>query len=326
MVAELINVHSKGLFIEGDVAVGSAVASVTADAGADNGYSGCCKSKFAGATSHSTTSTAITNLINSFSSQSSVAVHAAAKKQGLPWIIGHGASGYLTTGCGQGASSDENRVATWNEGSWGNLFALLQKVNYPILTILSCDTGAGEDGADLLFAIAKATKRQVRARTGLTFCGSGGITYEQGSTWQIATPDRRPNPISEPSFISMLEVPMDMKLSNDEGFEDVPLSAVSQVTVTRINRFRDERSTNAHVTLDESDLTVLLQLVDFSNPFRPGMPAAILTSRIDVVFKNERYGRRQFNVYNDRLLQDVENPSVFYSVAPGFSQMLRMMF
>ncbi|MBD1843930.1 hypothetical protein H6F89_11070 [Cyanobacteria bacterium FACHB-63] len=324
MVAELINVHSKGLFIEGDVAVGSAVASVTADAGADNGYSGCCKSKFPGATSHPTTSTAITNLINSFT-QSSVAVNAAATKQGLPWIIGHGASGYLTTGCGQGASSDENRVATWNEGTWGNLFALLQKVNYPILTILSCDTGAGEDGADLLFAIAKRTKRQVRARTGLTFCG-GAITYEQGSTWQIATPDHRPNPISEPSFISQLEVPMDMKLTTDEGFEDVPISAVSEVTVTRINRFLDERSTRAHVTLDENDLTVLLQLVDFSNPFQPGMPAAILTSKIDVVFKDERYVRRQFNVYNDRLLQDVENPSVFYTVAPGFSQMLRMMF
>src|SRR3712207_8758774 len=57
--------------------------------------------------------------------------------------------------------------------------------------------------------------------------------------------------------------------------------------------FRSERSTSAHVTLDENDLTVLLQLVDFSNPFRPGVPAAILTSKIDVVFKDERYTRSE---------------------------------
>lgn len=317
---DLSNTQAEFLLFETAV-VGSSLASVTADGGADNGFSGCCKGRFAGASSHFTTAEAIGNLVRSFSQ---TAVVQAAVKQGLPWIIGHGNDGLLTTGCGQGAGDDTNLVGTWNEASWGPSFGLLQKVNYPVLTILSCSTGAGEDGADLLFAMAKRTGKQVRARTGLTFCGSNGITYEQGSTWQVATPTQRPSPIAHPSFVQLLELPMDMKLMAAEGFEDISFNKVAQVKVTRMNRFLQKNASNAQIQLDDQDVNMLLQLVDFARPFQPGMPAAIVTAKIDVVFKDEQYATRQFNVYNDRLLQDVDNPSIFYNVAPGFSQLLNM--
>ncbi|MCR5890401.1 hypothetical protein LRS06_21985 [Hymenobacter sp. J193] len=105
-------------------------------------------------------------------------------------IGGHGNEGLLETGCGQ-AEADENSQVTYNNYDQNGLNEL--RTRYTILiSIHSCNTGAGNGGALLLFNLAKLWKVPVRARTGLTYTKSihsPKVFYEKNSVWQLATPD-----------------------------------------------------------------------------------------------------------------------------------------
>lgn len=308
--------------IKDGIVIASTDALMTVSSGSDNGYNNCAASKYPGSLRHGSTQQAIDNLVGSLGLIGAVAATGGKR---LPWISGHGDAGFMTTGAGQdGTQTSDNTIGTWNEDNWGPQFDRLRDRNYAILTLLTCDTGAGEDGADLLFAMARRTGKPVRARTGLTTCGGDGITFQGGSTWQVANPNQRPNPIPQPTLLLNLSVNV-MMLQVDGVFEEVPFEAISKVNITRPYRFLRQSLSESSVDLDGKDAQSLLRLIDFSDPFNPGgMPAAMVTARISIFLNGKEDSPRRFNVYNNRLLHDLDCPNVFYNAAPGFSTALKM--
>lgn len=120
-------------------------------------------------------------------------------------IAGHGNTGYMEVGAGQGGGGSEY-VGRRNQDHWGWPLALGGQDWDGLLTFWSCSTGGGRGGAQLLFQVAKATSRTVRARTGLLLVVTQGnrrwVEYEQNSTWQQADPGMAepPPPIDPPSL------------------------------------------------------------------------------------------------------------------------------
>ena len=109
---------------------------------------------------------------------------------------------FATTGCGQTGQQDfkTNVMATWNEPWWGVDFAKLKGQKFTILTFWTCHTGAGEEGADFLYAVAKRIGLPARGNTGWLHSNSKcEVWREQGAQWQVATPDNRPPAIPSPT-------------------------------------------------------------------------------------------------------------------------------
>ena len=154
--------------------------------GTDNGANECMAGAFHLAMRHGSTRQAIDNFKSRHNS-----------KPGPLNICGHGSPGSFETGSGQSGWDWDKQINTWNPSNWKPILEELKGKNFPIMTIYSCSTGAGEDGADLLWEMAKSLGRPVRARIGLSYCGGNRMSYQPGSTWQTAHPNARPTPIPE---------------------------------------------------------------------------------------------------------------------------------
>src|SRR5919199_618695 len=173
-------------------------------AGSDDGTNDKTSHAFPGCGRHLSTREAVMNLQGAITGGSCGAV--------FPWVLsGHGAEGSIETGAGQnGPFERDNTIEYFFRDTWLPLIRPLASHPAKILRLSSCDTGAGEEGADLLYLIAKEIGKVVEARTGLTLIneqsGPRGtsyfITYEEGSQWQTATPNTRPSPIQKPQHFS----------------------------------------------------------------------------------------------------------------------------
>ncbi|MFN5861095.1 MAG: hypothetical protein ACK451_03760, partial [Pseudanabaena sp.] len=230
----------------------------TIDGAPDNGFLNCAAGAYSSGLRHDSTAAAINNLVGGLPL---VADTAGAKN---PVIVGHGNEGLLVAGEGQNASDSRKFLMTWNEADWGPELQRLQPKGFPILTIISCHTGAGNDGADLLFAIAKRINRAVQARTGFTYCGNNSITYEDNSVWQVATPTTRPNPIQAPTphFVTDLQ-----NINLQEGGRMLNLDISSLVEITFHKASFSDRSVSKGAQLfsvDGDTAKGLLSQVDFN--------------------------------------------------------------
>lgn len=306
---------------------GKKVSSVSS--GADNGANNCMANRL-GSMRHDTTGKAVDNLLSKLqaAAQDARMVLGAPEDvyefgNGQPFLGGHGDDGFLTTGAGQNdPQTYKNTMGTWNEFEWGPHFDRLRDRNYVILSILSCNTGAGQDGADLLFSIAQRTNHTVRARTGLTSCGSGGITFEAGSSWQVATPTHKPSPIPAPSHFRSLTAGT-ISIRDDSGLKSINPSQVSKVLITG---FASYTRAESEVELDQNEAILnLLKNIDFKPvTFGPGSNEALMgmiTSEITLVI--DALGiTKKFYVYNNSVLQDATYPDIYYRAMPGFKGLM----
>jgi hypothetical protein len=304
-----------------DMAAGVTKGCVTIDDAAnDNGFLPCCRQAYPGHSNNSNTDQAVNSLLNCLSSGLRGSEDAFTANKGLPVMVGHGNEGFFATGAGQSGQTSDQYLATWNMSSWEPHMRRLHDRPQPILSLLTCHVGAGEDGADLLFEIAKVIGYPVRGRTGFTYCGNAQITFEAGSTWQTATPQARPTPIPAPSP-HLQETVMPMTLFDAYGTRrEVDLDAVESVEVQRpLTTALGAESPS--VTLTGSTARDLLRLINFAEAFRPGgAPGAMVSSVLRINFSQrgaQQIWGRDFAVYNNRLLQDVSVPEVFYPVSPG---------
>jgi len=293
----------------------SSAAAVTVSSGPDNGYNNCVAGHYPGGKRHSTTVVAIDNLLSMAVSSEKVG------SKGPPHIGGHGDSGFMTLGCGQnGPQNFNNTIGTWNESSWGPEFDRLKPKNYAILTLLTCSTGAGEDGADLLYRMAVRSGKPVRGRTGLTYCGSRGISYEPGSTWQVATPTSRPNPIQKPAPHFSQSGVYSVRMGGE--FESIDIGAIHEVVVIGRSRLLGT-STPIRSFIDEEARSVA-SLINLGMPFDPGgVPGGMLN--VELVLKFEQKGvahQRKLLIYNYSVAQDAEFQNVFYAVNPALRTLL----
>jgi hypothetical protein len=138
---------------------------------------------------HDSTESAVNNLLSTVTG-----------RPAMTSILGHGNVGFVETGCGkEGVASLYNVIIWWSRQIWASKLIALSGKKFDVLSIFSCDTGAEEEGADLLFDIATVIDKPAQARTGLTICDArGGIRFEPGSEWQLATPRVRPSPKHRP--------------------------------------------------------------------------------------------------------------------------------
>jgi hypothetical protein len=244
---------------------------------------------------------------------------------GLMAIVGHGAAGLQA--CGGGQNPTWNLcIATWDEDTWKPLFSQLQGKNFAILTLFGCDVGATQDGAQLLFDMAKTIGKPARARTGLVSCGGNGqITFEPNSTWQIADPTMStpPAPIPQPSVrglrsVDRLYFPMGTR-------ETVSQRSVSRIEIAFPHNLREVQSPGKPIAVFESasEVRSILREVNFSLPYATGHLPAIPSATLRITYRTAASSRtRTFVVYNDRALQDVAAPSFTYFATKTMSRFL----
>lgn len=219
-------------------------------------------------------------------------------------IGGHGNEGVLETGMGQTGPFSVNKwVATWTEYYWGPLLDTLKPSSITMISIWSCHSGAGPEGAELLFRMAERCGRAVRGRTGFTYTNGKTIWFEKGSVWQVATPGNKPTPIAAPSphFIGAA--------TNVIGGNDITADNVTELKVT--TAARGSGKTDVTLKLDgQLASDVLASLFD-------GVPMNLdvgvmgfVTARLEVAFASGE--TKFFDIYNDRLAIETTEKVGYY--------------
>ncbi|WP_163132911.1 hypothetical protein [Agarivorans sp. Alg241-V36] len=297
--------------------------------GPDNGANNCIAGRFWNCMRHGSTAHAVSNYLgrlkvmdgssNDFEGYTKEDAE-ILKGAGNLNIGGHGNEGLLETGVGQNGSFDINKyILTWNQSNWGPELQKLRPKNFTMMSIYSCHSGAGADGARLLWMMANALQRAVRGRTGFTYCGSKGITFEKGSVWQVATPGpTMPNPIPAPTPHLWEEADMHIRLIKDTKSTEVPYSDVISIDVERNHQI--VRTTNTK-TLSGTDAEDFAKLIFGSEPFSADAQVmGFVTAKISITFQGEK-NPRKLVIYNDRLVEDTST-KVFYYAMPGLKEFL----
>ncbi len=242
---------------------------------------------------HGTTQAAMTNIL--------------ASTGGGINIGGHGDQGFLETGGGQGGPWPDHVCITWyNETAWGPLLDRLKQAAVTSMSIWSCHVGAGQEGAELLFAMAKRCGRAVRAGTGFLFVNSQKIWWEPGTVWQVATPTNKPQPIDPPSKPFRGEVDMHFALG-DNVFDSADIVAVE------LNAYLPASRTVAEpVRIEGADVVEIVSglfasdPLDLSDVYVP----ALTTGIIGLLTKDGRSAT--FDVFNGRLAIERASRVGFY--------------
>jgi hypothetical protein len=235
-------------------------------------------------------------------------------------IVGHGNEGIITTGAGQAKDPPVNTyISIFNDFDWRPKLQRLAGHFQP-LTLLACNPGAGINGAEFLYEVAKAANCTVTAPTGKVW-GSGAV--EPGSVMQTATPTQLPAPIEPPSPPDSAFLEFKLATESGEFVEFGPDSIiVNKLTLLGTIQSRDARER----TVGRSQSERLVSQVAFGEPYQPGgVPLAMLTGYLDVTFKlpGGQNSARRFAIYNDSLLHDLSVPTTFYRTSRLFITELR---
>lgn len=294
-------------FAEDNVSVKGLDQHSTISNGSDNGANNCMAGGFHRSMRHGTTRQAVDNLKGRLNS-----------KPGALNIAGHGMAGSFETGAGQTGLDWDKQVNTWNTNMWKPILEELRGRSFPILTIYSCSTGAGEEGADLLWEMAKTINKPVRARTGLTYCGDNRITYQPGSTWQTAHPSQRPTPIPETPHKLIELRPKKIYIPGDEEhFKMVDHDEIVSATIQGTGvLLRNE-------PLDAETARKLAEVV-FNESIQksPGQVLGYLT--ITIAFEFETDGNKNtktVDIYNNRVAV-IRDENIMYALPAGFREII----
>jgi hypothetical protein len=223
--------------------------------------------------------------------------------------VGHGSPGLQCTGEGDhcGGTDKTLYMDMLNTDVWKPLASKI-KGKYRLLTLLGCEIGQGNDGADFLYEMAKTIDAHVRAPDSIIFCRPNGIYFDPGGKWVEATPQSKPTP--------HLYKPFEVKETAKLQFRIEGAMRTLKPEDVQFLEFQ-------HRTYHQKDFTTLrgfgpaiLQSVGFGKPFEtPGRPAAIVTGsfRLRLHWEGKPL-ERQFVLYNDVLVEDLEEQDVFYRV------------
>lgn len=240
-------------------------------------------------------------------------------------LIGHGNTGQVETGMGQTGPFDAGKIIlSWTQSDWEAPLRTLIHANFALLSIWSCHTGEGQDGADLLYSMAQVLGRAVRASNGYMYVDDTHIWFENNSVWVVATPTSRPTPVPAPTPHPLeLTRAMDTIWLRSGGRDiEISLNEISDIEVEVISLGGRSR----HVRLSNKEAQGLARILFGSKPFTPpGTPLAFITARLTVSFGHERERERKtFILYNDRMLKD-DSSDVSYYTLPGVRQALGVM-
>lgn len=256
---------------------------------------------------HGTTSVAVSNLLSCLETPGDLRV----------MIVGHGAPGIIITGSGAVASDRDKRITVRNFSRWSTPVGHLES-RITELTFCSCETGAGDKGAELLMKVANHVKATVSGFTGIIFVdATGNITCETGGRWQHAHANKVLSPVPGP--IHKFGEIVDLKLKYDEGYRTVRISDVFALSF--LDPSKDDNRT---FLLEGEAAQGVVRMVDFAEPSEiDGAPLALTTGTLKIEYLiQEKPDARTFLIYNDRLLFDQSTPNVYYYASPALATAL----
>jgi hypothetical protein len=222
--------------------------------------------------------------------------------------VGHGGAGLQCTGLGDHCNADDTIVmGNFNPNFWEPLAGKI-KGKYRGMTLLGCEIGQGNEGAEFLYQMAQTIQAPVRAPDSLIFCVSDGIYFDTGGKWVEATPKSKP----APHFAKTYEVPETetFRFQIDRNVLSFKPTDVESLEFQHRGYRQKEFQT---IPLAASEL---LRMVGFSAPFEtPGRPAAIVTGTFRLRLKlGAKTVDKNLVLYNDVLVEDLEQQDVFYRV------------
>jgi len=228
-------------------------------------------------------------------------------------IIGHGNTGLFETGMGQTGPFNANElIVLWTQYVWGPQLQRLVPANFALLSLWSCHTGEGADGADLLFAMAQVVGRAVRASNGFLYVNDQNIWFENGSVWVVATPNSRPTPVPAPSPHNLEGIRMTDKifLRLHAGDGEVSNECVIEGEIVKNTIGRPTQPQK----IPKAEAQRLAVMMLASRPFTPpGTPMALITATISLTFDiDNKEQKRKFVVYNDRLVFDSTSGAYYH--------------
>lgn len=293
-------VHFEPLSLGGGVSIDTS--------GSDNGFLVCARTGWTNPPGDSNCAQAAANLARYRRSPSARDVTKLV-------LVGHGNSGLISTGDGMTPSTVLGYISAGNYNVWQPYFAQLYN-HGTFLTLCGCDCGADAAGATFLYQLATLLNRPVRGRTGLVFlsCPGAYISYENGSVWQVAQPGIMPTPIPKPS--AKYELPGQAKLKFGSS-PLIDLEAVFQIELEHQNGSKN--------TLESASAQSLAAAGNLSRmAYIEGSIGAVVTGHMVV---SAEVKRRRFNkrlvIYNDRVLQDADNSSLYYFCSAAFTEEIR---
>ncbi|MEO0487544.1 MAG: hypothetical protein AAF092_16695 [Pseudomonadota bacterium] len=290
-----------------DVVVSGVGAANTISSGPDNGANNNLACGFWNSMRNATTEQAVDNFLSriqaNLASSEDSDEELLRKGIGQLNIGGHGNEGFFTTGCGQDGQQDykTNTMSTWNEFWWGTQLDRLRGKNFTILTFWSCHTGAGEEGADFLYAVAKRIGLPARGNTGWLYSNSKcRIWMEKGAQWQVAMPDRRPPAIQSPTPHF---APIEGKTVAFEG--DEMISAENSKELILVARDTASREFRAEVEIpDEVQAQIISEIANSVELELPGNALGYFSHRLRIVSGDGRVV--EFGIMNKRMLVNKE--------------------
>ena len=278
----------------------------TVSNGPDNGSNNMMASHFWNVKRHGSTVEAIDNALINVSITATPKSPTTFNSPGGCNIGGHGNEGLLETGMGQTGPFNVNQlIYSYNESTWGPQLERLIPTPITMISIWSCHTGAGSDGAQLLFAMAKRAGRAVRGRTGFTYNNSQQTWFENGSVWQVATPDYEPNPIAAPSPHNVIfsEVPM-----FQGAMQEYQTSDIIEVQLIQVGLGQKSMLTQ---TIDKLDAQTVVEML-FIGPAleMDATVSGMITANVSIKFDSGEI--LEFVIYNDRLAVNHAYATAYY--------------
>lgn len=281
----------------------------TVSSGPDDGANNCQASHWWNVMRHDSTEVAVNNILGapvvSFSPKApEVEAAPGILSTGAANIVGHGNEGLIETGMGQNGAYDNKKIIfSWNEGIWGELFDRFKNSPVTYVSLWACHPGAGPDGAELVYRLARHCDRAVRAGTGFLYCNSEKIWWENGSVWQVGTPNNKPTPISAPSAHALTMTLLFEDNSNIVGVNDL-------LSIRIENRLG--LSNKMDSTIFNDNVALIAERIFCSDPIDlngVSIPAMV-TAKIHLAFKS---GNEEiFSVYNDRLAKNDRTGTAYY--------------
>jgi hypothetical protein len=234
-------------------------------------------------------------------------------------IVGHGVPGIICTGDGDSCFGYPGQMlGSFNIPDWQQGFQQLSG-KFRSITLIACDAGQA-DGTALLSAIAQATKATVIAPDTIVSCGPDGITLAPGGKWVQVTPgSSKTLPAPGRRHIASSKTSR-FRMSSE--FVTIPSNRI------RISEFQHRTYLQREFQrLDISRQSELSRLIDFANPIiTKARPGAIVTGHIIIAFPvADRSVRKDFILYNDRLLEDSDDLDVFYDTDSTFFDTVKLL-
>jgi hypothetical protein len=212
------------------------------------------------------------------------------------------------------SNNDSNFVIGWNQFAWNLHFQQIASRNYVMITLWSCDTGQGQDGADLLFNIAKVTNCAVRASSGQIITDGQSIWLEAKAVWVTATPTVHPSPAPKPFHeVAQMDIRDQILITCEGIFMEIPLGKVLEIKFERTLLGGEKRS---HTLAGVAAQDLAWRLFSTKPFLLPGSPTAMITAHARVTFATEEETRTETHeiiVYNDRLVYDTTSGYAYFA-------------